>query len=48
VCSSDLIAERLDLSPKTVTAHKTNIMAKLGADNNVELIRYTIEHRLFE
>lgn len=42
------IAEHLDVSAKTVTAHKANIMAKLGVDNNVELIRYAITHRLFD
>ncbi len=34
------IAEQLDLSPKTVTSHKANIMAKLGVSTNAELIRY--------
>ncbi|MBV2235436.1 MAG: response regulator transcription factor [Sterolibacterium sp.] len=42
------IAERLNLSPKTITTHKTNLMEKLGVTNNVELIRYAVEHRLFE
>jgi DNA-binding NarL/FixJ family response regulator len=42
------VAEQLKLSPKTVTAHKANIMAKLGVANNVELIRYAIEQRLFD
>jgi DNA-binding NarL/FixJ family response regulator len=41
------IADRLGLSPKTITAHKANIMTKLGVANNVELIRYVIDHRLF-
>lgn len=40
------IAERLGLSPKTITTHKTNIMAKLGVTNNTELIRYAIAHQL--
>lgn len=42
------IAERLHLSPKTITTHKTHLMEKLGAENNAELIRYAIEHKLFD
>lgn len=41
------VAERLGLSPKTVTTHKTNIMSKLGVANNVELIRYVVDRKLF-
>ena len=41
------IAERLGLSPKTVTTHKTNIMTKLGVANNLELIRHVVDHRTF-
>jgi DNA-binding NarL/FixJ family response regulator len=36
------IAEQLDLSPKTVTTHKANIMAKLGVSTNAELMRYVL------
>ncbi|MBI4983931.1 MAG: response regulator transcription factor [Rhodocyclales bacterium] len=42
------IAEQLGLSPKTVTAHKANIMAKLGVANNLELIRYVVDQRPFD
>jgi DNA-binding NarL/FixJ family response regulator len=42
------IAHELQLSAKTVTAHKTNIMAKLGVSTNVELIRFAIDHRLVD
>ncbi|MFH1869048.1 MAG: response regulator transcription factor [Pseudomonadota bacterium] len=42
------IAELLHLSPKTVTTHKTHLMEKLGIGNNADLIRYAIEHRLFD
>lgn len=42
------IAEQLHLSPKTVTTHKTHLMEKLGIDNNAELIRYAVEHKLFD
>lgn len=33
------IARNLKLSPKTVTSHKANIMAKLNAKSNLDLIR---------
>ena len=42
------IAEQLHLSPKTVTTHKTHLMEKLGIANNADLIRYAIEHKLFD
>lgn len=32
------IAQRLNISPKTVTSHKSNIMLKLHAQNNKELM----------
>jgi DNA-binding NarL/FixJ family response regulator len=40
------IAEQLHLSPKTVTTHKSHLMGKLGIENNADLIRYAIEHKL--
>lgn len=40
------IGEQLHLSPKTVTTHKSHLMDKLGIENNAELIRYAIEHKL--
>lgn len=42
------IAEQLHLSPKTVTTHKAHLMEKLGVSSNADLIRYVIEHRLFD
>lgn len=42
------IGEQLNLSPKTITTHKTHLMEKLGVENNADLIRYAIEHRLFD
>lgn len=42
------IAEQLHLSPKTVTTHKTHLMEKLGIGNNADLIRYAVEHNLFD
>lgn len=40
------IAEQLHLSPKTVTTHKAHLMEKLGIENNADLIRYAVEHKL--
>ncbi|KAB2968701.1 response regulator transcription factor [Zoogloea sp.] len=40
------IAERLHLSPKTVSTHKMRLMEKLGIDNNADLLRYAIRHGL--
>jgi DNA-binding NarL/FixJ family response regulator len=37
-----LIADQLVISVKTVGAHKTHIMSKLGARNRTDLIRYAI------
>jgi DNA-binding NarL/FixJ family response regulator len=44
--SLNQIAELLNLSPKTVTTHKTHLMEKLGVESNAELIRYALEHQL--
>jgi len=40
------IAERLHLSVKTVSTHKTRILEKLGLGSTAELVRYALEHRL--
>ena len=40
------IAERLHLSVKTVSTHKTHILEKLGLKSTAELVRYAMEHRL--
>lgn len=42
------IAERLNLSVKTVSTHKARIMQKMNMTNQAELIRYAIGHRLVE
>jgi DNA-binding NarL/FixJ family response regulator len=41
------IAERLHLSVKTVSTHKTRILDKLGLGSTAELVRYALEYRLF-
>lgn len=40
------IAEQLHLSPKTVSAHKVNVMQKLGAASQTDLVRYALKHGL--
>ena len=42
------IAERLNLSVKTVSTHKANILHKLDASTTGDLIRYALAHRLVE
>jgi two-component system response regulator NreC len=42
------IAQRLNLSVKTVDAHKYNLMRKLNLHDRSELIRYAIRKRLVE
>lgn len=40
------IAGRLNLSVKTVSTHKSNLMHKLGLTNPTELVRYAMKHGL--
>ena len=42
------IAERLHLSVKTVSTHKTHIHEKLGLGSLAELVRYAVTHRLLD
>lgn len=42
------IAARLNLSVKTISTHKANLMQKLGLQNQSELIRYAIKHGVSE
>jgi two-component system, NarL family, invasion response regulator UvrY len=41
------ISIELALSPKTVSTFHTRIWEKLGVRNDVELVRYALEHKLF-
>jgi DNA-binding NarL/FixJ family response regulator len=40
------IAAKLNLSVKTVSTHKANLMQKLGLQNQSELVRYALKHGL--
>jgi DNA-binding NarL/FixJ family response regulator len=40
------IAAKLNLSVKTVSTHKANLMQKLGLANQTELVRYALKHGL--
>jgi DNA-binding NarL/FixJ family response regulator len=42
------IADRLNLSVKTVSTHKANVLAKMGLSSQGELIRYALENKLIE
>jgi DNA-binding NarL/FixJ family response regulator len=42
------IAGRLNLSVKTVSTHKANLMQKMSLHNQSELLRYAIQHGLAE
>jgi two-component system response regulator NreC len=44
--STPAIAERLNLSPRTVETHRTNLMRKLGLRTQTDLIRYALQHGL--
>jgi DNA-binding NarL/FixJ family response regulator len=42
------IADKLSLSIKTVSTHKSNILAKMSLASNVDLVRYAIDHKLLD
>jgi DNA-binding NarL/FixJ family response regulator len=42
------IGERLHLSVKTVSTHKTRILEKLSLSSTAELVRYALEHKLVD
>jgi len=41
------IAEILNISNKTVSTHKLNLMVKMKLTNTADLIRYSVDHNLF-
>jgi DNA-binding NarL/FixJ family response regulator len=44
--TSAAIAEKLNLSPKTVDTYRSRLMEKLGVQNLPELVRMAIKHGL--
>jgi len=40
--STTAIAKMLIITPKTVEGHKTNLMAKLGIHNRIDLVKYAL------
>ena len=38
------IADRLNISPRTVQAHNTNIFLKLGLNNTAEVVKYALKN----
>jgi DNA-binding NarL/FixJ family response regulator len=42
------IAEKLELSSKTVSTHRKNILKKLNLKNTAMLIRYAVENKLIK
>lgn len=42
------IAQKLDLSIKTVSTYRTRILGKMKMENNGQLIRYALENRLVD
>lgn len=44
--SNDDISRKLFISDRTVSAHKINLLKKLGLKNVVDLVRYSIQHQL--
>lgn len=45
--SSQEIAEKLFIAPKTVETHRHNILKKLGLKNTVGLVKYALKNGLF-
>jgi DNA-binding NarL/FixJ family response regulator len=46
--SSQEIAEKLFISPKTVETHRHNILRKLGVKNSVGIIKYALKNGLVD
>lgn len=44
--TNQAVADRLDLSVKTVESYRSRLMEKLGLKNRADLTRFAIEHRL--
>jgi two-component system, NarL family, response regulator NreC len=44
--TNQAVADRIDLSVKTVESYRSRLMEKLGLKNRADLTRFAIEHRL--
>jgi DNA-binding CsgD family transcriptional regulator len=44
--SAARIAERLNVSPRTVESHRARIKAKLGLRNHAAMVRYAVERQM--
>ena len=44
--SNSEVAARLGISPRTAETHRANFMRKLGLQNQTDLIRYAVRHRM--
>ena len=42
--SSNAIAEKLELSSKTVDTYRSRLMGKIGVRDLIELVRFAIKH----
>jgi DNA-binding NarL/FixJ family response regulator len=42
------IGNRLNISPRTVETHRTNLMRKLGLKTQAELLRYAMQHGIVD
>lgn len=47
-CSNQEIAQRLCVSVKTVEAHKSHIIAKLGLKGTIDLVRYAVRRQMMD
>ncbi len=46
--TNQAVADRLDLSVKTVESYRSRLMDKLGLQNRADLTRFAIEHQLLD
>jgi RNA polymerase sigma factor (sigma-70 family) len=46
--SNKEIARELRISAKTISVHRSNLMAKLNVHNSIELVHFAAQHRLLE
>jgi len=42
------VAERLHLSPQTVSTHRARILEKMTMESNADFVRYAFQHRLLD